>query len=196
VAIFSVGFFLPQIMATKTLLYTTRLRVGWKQATLATYLGVTRTLLFMAEVGERDLPMPAYLRLLQLFKLLPTTQETDLPHLTTAEKDLLASRLAKEIKEKTWEVARLQTIINQQKERLQLMAAQRTLLEKVLNTPDFSGLEGREKEFWLQQQAQGGQGQVVDAYFEWLKVTRALEAQIVELKMLEIQVVSFSGKNV
>ena len=183
-------------MATNTLLYTTRLRVGWKQATLATYLGVTRTLLSMAEVGERDLPMPAYLRLLQLVKLLPATQETDLPRLNTAEKGQLASRLAKEIKEKTWEVARLQATVNQLKERLQLMAAQRTLLEKVLNAPDFSGLEGREKEFWLQQQAAEGQGQVVDAYFEWMKVTRALEAQIVELKTQEIQVVSFGGKNV
>ncbi len=183
-------------MATKTLLYSTRLRVGWKQATLATYLGVTRTLLSMAEVGERDLPMPAYLRLLQLVKLLPTTQETDLPQLNTAEKDLLASRLAKEIKEKTWEVARLQAIVNQQKERLQLMAAQRTLLEKVLNAPDFSGLEGREKDFWLQQQAEERRGQVVDAFFEWLKASRALEVQVAELQTLEIQVVSFRGKNV
>lgn len=127
------------MMATKTLLFTTRTRLGWKQQTMAAYLHVGRTQIAMAEVGERDLPMPAYLRLLQLVKLLPTTQETDLPLLTTAEKDLLASRLNKETKEKTWEVARLQTTINQQKERLQLMAAQRTLLEKVLNDKDFSG---------------------------------------------------------
>ena len=174
-------------MATKTLLYSTRLRVGWKQATLATYLGVTRALLSMAEVGERDLPMPAYLRLLQLVKLLPATQETDLPLLTTAEKDLLASRLTKEIKEKTWEVARLQATVNQLKERLQLMAAQRTLLEKVLNDQDFSGLEGREKDFWLQQQAEVGKGQVMDAYFEWLKATRELEVLGVELQLLRLQ---------
>jgi hypothetical protein len=117
--------------------------------------------------------------------LLPATQETDLPHLTATEKDLLASRLAKEIKEKTWEVARLQAMVNQQKERLQLMAAQRTLQEKVTNAPDFSGLDGREKDFWLQQQTEAGQGQVVDAYFEWLKTTRALELQVAELQMLE-----------
>ncbi len=124
------------------------------------------------------------LPLLQLVKLLPTTQQTDLPHLNTAEKDLLASRLAKEIKEKAWEVARLQARVNQLKEILQLMAAQRTLLEKVLNDPDFSWLKGREKDFWLQQQAEAGQGQVVDAYFEWLKATRALEVLGVELKLL------------
>jgi transcriptional regulator with XRE-family HTH domain len=192
VAIFSVGFFLPQTMATKTLLYTTRLRVGWKQATLATYLGITRTLLSMAEVGERDLPMPAYLRLLQLVKLLPATQETDLPHLTTTEKDLLASQLTKEIKEKTWEIARLQATANQLKERLQLMAAQRTLLEKVLNAQDLSALEGREKDFWLQQQAEVGKGQIVDAYFESLKATRALEVLGRELELLTEQANSHS----
>jgi transcriptional regulator with XRE-family HTH domain len=185
---FLAGFFLSQTMATKTLLFTTRTRLGWKQQTMAAYLQVGRTQIAMAEVGERDLPMPAYLRLLQLVKLLPTTQKTDLPQLNTAEKDLLASRLAQEIKEKTWEVARLQAIVNQQKERLQLMAAQRTLLEKVLNAPDFSGLEGREKDFWLQQQAEAGQGQVVDAYFEWFKATRALEAKVAELKSLQNQV--------
>ncbi len=93
-------------------------------------------------------------------------------------------------------MARLQAIVNQQKERLQLMAAQRTLLEKVLNAPDFSGLEGREKDFWLQQQAEERRGQVVDAFFEWLKASRALEVQVAELQTLETQVVSFSGKNV
>ena len=174
-------------MATKTLLFTTRTRLGWKQQTMAAYLQIGRTQIAMAEVGERDLPMPAYLRLLQLVKLLPATQETDLPHLTTAEKDLLASRLTKEIKEKTWEVARLQATVNQLKERLQLMAAQRTLLEKVLNDQDFSGLEGREKDFWLQQQAEVGKGQVMDAYFEWLKTTRALEVLGVELQLLRLQ---------
>ena len=122
--------------------------------------------------------------------MLPTTQETDLPQLNTAEKDLLASQLAKEIKEKTWEVARLQAIVNQQKERLQLMAAQRTLLEKVLNDPDFSGLEDREKDFWLQQQV--AEEQVVDAYFEWLKATRALEVLSVELQVLEKHTASAS----
>ena len=174
-------------MPTKTLLFTTRTQLGWKQQTMAAYLQVCRTQIAMAEVGERDLPMPAYLRLLQLVKLLPPTQETELLRLNTTEKEQLASRLAKEIKEKTWEVARLQTTINQQKERLQLMAAQRTLLEKVLNAPDFSVLEGREKDFWLQQQAEAGQGQVMDAYFEWMKATRALEVLGVELKMLTEQ---------
>jgi transcriptional regulator with XRE-family HTH domain len=184
---FLVGFFLSQTMATKTLLFTTRTRLGWKQQTMAAYLQIGRTQIAMAEVGERDLPMPAYLRLLQLVKLLPTTQETDLPQLNTAEKDLLASRLVKEMKEKTWGIARLQAIVNQQKERLQLMAAHRTLLEKVLNAQDFSRLEGREKDFWLQQQAAEGQGQVVDAYFEWLKATRALEVLGVELQLLRRQ---------
>ena len=184
---FFVGFFLSQTMATKTLLFTTRTRLGWKQQTMAAYLQIGRTQIAMAEVGERDLPMPAYLRLLQLVKLLPATQETDLPHLTATEKDLLASRLAKEIKEKTWEVARLQAMVNQQKERLQLMAAQRTLLEKVTNAPDFSALEGRERDFWMQQQAEAGQGQVVDAYFEWLKATRTLEALHTELQLLQTQ---------
>lgn len=174
-------------MATKTLLFTTRTRLGWKQQTMAAYLQIGRTQIAMAEVGERDLPMPAYLRLLQLVKLLPTTQETDLPQLNTAENDLLASRLAKEIKEKTWEVARLQATVNQLKERLELMAAQRTLLEKVVNAPDFSGVDDREKDFWLQQQAAEGQGQVVDAYFDWLKATRALEVLGMELQLLQTQ---------
>ena len=171
-------------MATKTLLYTTRLRVGWKQDTLATYLGVKRTLLSMAELGKRDLPMTAYLRLLQLVKLLPSSQETDLPTLNTAEKDLLANLLAKEIREKTWEVARLQATANQLKERLQLMAVQRTLLEKVVNAPDFSALQGHEKDFWLQRGAEVGQRQVVDGYFEWLKATRELEVLQLELQLL------------
>ncbi len=82
--------------------------------------------------------------------MLSATQETDLPQLNTAEKALLASRLAKEIKEKMWEVARLKAMANQLKERLRLMAAQRMLLEKVVNALDFSELEAREKVFWLQ----------------------------------------------
>lgn len=180
-------------MAIKTLPFTTRTQLGWKQQTMAAYLHVGRTQIAMAEVGERDLPMPAYLRLLQLVKLLPVTQETDLPLLNTAEKELLASRLAKEIKEKTWAVARLQATANQQKERLQLVAAQRTLLEKVVNAPDFNGLEGREKVFWLQRQAEGGQGQLVDAYFEWLKVTRALELLTRELSVLQTRSLEGQG---
>jgi hypothetical protein len=116
--------------------------------------------------------------------VLPPTQETYLPQLNTAEKDPLASRLAKESKAKTWEVARLQAMVNQQKERLQLMAAQRMLLEKVVNAPHFSGLEGPEKDFWLQQQAEVGQGQVVDAYFDSLRVSRTLKILTLELEML------------
>ncbi len=82
-------------------------------------------------------------------------------------------------------------MVNQQRERLQLMAAQRTLLE-VHNAQDLSALEGREKDFWLQQQAAEEQGQVVDAYFEWLKAIRALEVLSVELQVLEKHTASAS----
>ncbi len=172
-------------MATRTLLYTTRLRVGWKQDTLATYLGVTRTLLSMAEAGQRDLPMPAYVRLLQLVKLLPATQETTLPQLSQAENAQLTRQLANEVKEKTWQKARLQIKLAQLRERLQLLAMQRTVASGVVGGAEFGTLATREREFWVQRQTEVGRGQVADAYFEWLKATRALEVLTFELQLLQ-----------
>ncbi len=193
-AIFSIGFFLPQTMPTKTLLYTTRLREGWKQATLATYLRVTSTLLSMAEVGERELPMPAYLRLLKLIQLLPTTLEEEQPLLTAAENDQYISRIGKEIKKKTRELSRLQVKVAQAKEYLLLLATKKKLQEQVMGAPDFNLLERRERDFWLQRQIEVGQERIADVYFDWLKANWTLELLTIELQFLQKHVALDSGE--
>ncbi|MGB3183815.1 MAG: helix-turn-helix domain-containing protein [Cyclobacteriaceae bacterium] len=43
-----------------------RNQIGWTQAELAGYLGVQRSLLSMAELGERDLPTKAHMKAAQL----------------------------------------------------------------------------------------------------------------------------------
>lgn len=48
-----------------------RIRAGMKQAQLANYLGVSRTLLSMAECGLRQLPVSSLLKLQRLIDLLP-----------------------------------------------------------------------------------------------------------------------------
>lgn len=181
-------------MATKTLLYSTRLRVGWNQATLANYLGITRTLLSMAEVGERDLPMAAYLRLLKLIQLLPTTHEAEQPLLAAVKNVPYISKIVNEIRKKTWELSRLQIKVAQAKEHLLLLATQKKLQEQVMGAPDFNQLESREKNFWLQRQAEVEQEQVADVYFDWLRANWTLELLTIELQFLQKHVALGSGE--
>jgi transcriptional regulator with XRE-family HTH domain len=175
-------------MATPTLVYETRLRLGWKQATLATYLGVSRSLLSMAEAGERELPTAAYLRLLHLINLMPPPLEEPIaPVFNPAEKEELAIRLAKEMKRKKWEAIRLQQKADRLKERLHRLLLQRGLNEKAMNAPHFMALESREKNFWQQQEGMG-QVRMVPLYIEWLKTTQALELHAMELQALEVHI--------
>ncbi|MFA0964537.1 helix-turn-helix domain-containing protein [Roseivirga sp. BDSF3-8] len=57
------------------LLLSIRKQMGWTQTDLATYLGVKRGLVSMAEIGQRELPSAALVRASQLSRLLETETE-------------------------------------------------------------------------------------------------------------------------
>lgn len=85
-----------------------REKLGLSQPALADYLQVSRSLLNMAERGERELPTPAFFRLTQLMRFYDAASPAEVPPERTQEakqKNLKTfQRLAKEA---AWQLAKL-----------------------------------------------------------------------------------------
>ena len=124
---------LPQENLEKTL----REFFGISQQDFATYLSVSRSMLSMVEVGERELPGAASVKLATLVSLVYgkgglAEQPIELPPLTAAEKKMLAQKAA----DCEWEAEKLRRQLTAMKEVYAQALRALALCTKMLpNTP-------------------------------------------------------------
>ncbi len=96
-------------MEIKNALAKTRTKLGWTQPEMASYLKVGVSLLSMAELGQRELPMPAYLQLMELAASLPDGSESvAMLSPDWQENKELERQLEKRIQNRTWKLKQLQ----------------------------------------------------------------------------------------
>lgn len=118
-----------------------REKVGITQQALADYLQVGRSLLSMVELGERELPLPAFTTLTQLMSMYDAISATRTPPPISPEhQQENAEALRQTIRETTWQLANVHRELATLETNIQQIADQlaffQTIRQQVMTNPN------------------------------------------------------------
>jgi transcriptional regulator with XRE-family HTH domain len=131
-------------MERKKVMASHRIQLAWNQETMAEYLGVGRVLLSLAEIGERELPPSANIKLLYLIQTFEQARQIKLSdEILEQEKEEIRIALQKEWEEVNFQWHKQKKVLEKLERDYKNAVLQRQFFEYLDQNPD--ALEANEK---------------------------------------------------
>jgi transcriptional regulator with XRE-family HTH domain len=114
-------------------IYQSRIKLGWTQAELSMYLKISESLLSMAELGLRQLPQTAYFSLMELVLNFAENSGIEIDvTLNDEETGQYQKLIQKKIKDKEWQIMKLQKKREELEAEISNLAERKTIYQQTL----------------------------------------------------------------